>query len=211
MEKMSSIFEAYSEKGTHIEFRNYIMKRGLFLLTLFTIFMGGIAFAQGNEPSEAQVHIVKYSDYQCPACKYFVSIEEQLREEYGDKISITDKNFPLSMHEYSQLAARAAESARAQGKFQEMHDLIFAGQEQWARGNAESTFIGYAKSLDLDMDTFKNDLNSAEMQRIVMADKQEGIALNVNATPTFFVNGKEIKNLPRTFEQFKSIIDPLIK
>jgi protein-disulfide isomerase len=187
------------------------MKRGLILLTFFALFMSGITFAQSNESSKAQVHIVKYSDYQCPACKYFVSIEEHLRKEYGDKISITIKNFPLQMHEYSQLAARAAESARVQGKFQEMHDMIFAGQEQWARGNAESIFIGYAKSLDLDMDTFKKDLNSAKMQRIVMADKQEGVALHVNATPTFFVNGREVKNLPRTYAQFKSIIDPLLK
>ena len=187
------------------------MKRGLFLLTLFAVLFSGSTFAQNEGESDAKINIVKYSDYQCPACKYFVSIEEQLKEEYGSDISITTKHFPLNMHEYSQLAARVAEAARAQGKFQEMHDMIFAGQEQWARGNAEAIFIGYAKSLDLDMEQFKNDMNSADMQRKVMADKRDGIGLNVNSTPTFFINGTKVENNPRTFEQFKMLINGMVK
>jgi protein-disulfide isomerase len=184
------------------------MKRGLFLLSLFAVLFTGTAFAQD---SNAEINIVKYSDYQCPACKYFVSIEEQLKDEYGDKISITTKHFPLSMHQYAGLASRVAEAAREQGKYEEMHDMIFAGQEQWARGNAEAIFIGYAKSLELDMEKFRNDMNSADMQRIVMADKREGVNLNVNSTPTFFINGTKLENNPRTYAQFKQLVDAMMQ
>lgn len=187
------------------------MKRGLFLLTLFAVFLSGSVFAQESGADEAKINIIKYSDYQCPACKYYVSIEEELKEAYGDDISITTKHFPLNMHEHAQLASRAAEAARQQGKYQEMHDMIFAGQEQWARGNAESMFIGYAKSLDLDMEQFRNDLNSADMQRIVMADKRAGLEINVNSTPTFVINGQKLEQNPRSLEQFKAIIDGMLK
>ncbi|HET8864687.1 MAG TPA: thioredoxin domain-containing protein [Gracilimonas sp.] len=186
------------------------MKRGLFLFTIVAVMFSGSLMAQETEVSEAKINLVKYSDYQCPACKYFVSIEERLKQEYGDDISITTKHFPLNMHEFAQLASRAAEAARVQGKYQEMHDLIFAGQEQWAQGNAEAMFIGYAKSLDMDVEKFRSDLNSAEMQRIVMADKREGMNLNVNSTPTFYINGTRVEQNPRTFEAFKAIIDDMI-
>lgn len=188
------------------------MKRGIFLFTLFAgLLISAPLFAQDSDTGTPEISIIKYSDYQCPACKYFVSIENQLKEEYGENISIVTKHFPLNMHEHAQLAARAAEAAREQGKYQEMHDLIFEGQEQWARGNAEAMFIGYAKSLELDLEKFKNDMNSADMQRIVMADKREGLNLGVNSTPTYFINGKKLENNPRTFEQFKSIVEQELK
>lgn len=187
------------------------MKRGIFLLTFLAILFSVPLMAQDVEETDAEITIVKYSDFQCPACKYYVNIEEQLIEEYGDSISIEYKHFPLNMHEHAQLAARAAEAARAQGKFQEMHDLIFEGQEQWARGNAEAMFIGYAGELDLEVEQFKSDMNSADMQRIVMADKREGLELNVNSTPTFFINGMKLEQNPRSFGQFKSIIDSILE
>ncbi|MEX2477067.1 MAG: thioredoxin domain-containing protein [Gracilimonas sp.] len=186
------------------------MKRGLFLLTFFALMLNGSLFAQNNDASDARINLVKYSDYQCPGCKYYVSIEKQLKEEYGDDISITTKHFPLNMHEHAQVASRAAEAARVQGKYQEMHDMIFAGQEQWARGNAEGMFIGYARALDLDVEKFRNDMNSADMQRIVMADKRAGLELNVNSTPTFFVNGVKVERNPRTAEDFITIIESIV-
>ncbi len=187
------------------------MKRGLFLLTLAAfLFAGTPLLAQEAESAGPKITIVKYSDYQCPACKYFVSIEEKLKEEYGDDIVIKTKHFPLNMHQYAQLASRAVEAARVQGKYHEMHDMIFAGQEQWARGNAQSTFIGYAKDLGLDMEQFREDINSAEMQRIIMEDKREGLNKNVNSTPTFFVNGTKLQRNPRTFEDFKDAVDQIV-
>lgn len=180
------------------------MKRGLFLLSLFALLFTGTTFAQ---ESDAEINIVKYSDYQCPACKYFVSIEEQLKEEYGERISITTKHFPLSMHQYAGLASRVAEAAREQGKYEEMHEMIFAGQEQWARGNAEAIFIGYAKSLGLDEETFRTDMNSADMNRIVMDQRREGIEKEIRSTPTFFINGEMIEQNPPNYDAFKALVE----
>jgi protein-disulfide isomerase len=188
------------------------MKKGMLLFTVFALLFSANVLAQqtGDDADSAKINIIKYSDYQCPACKYFVSIEKQLEEEYGDDLNIVTKHFPLNMHAHAQLASRAAEAARVQGKYQEMHDMIFAGQEQWARGNAEAMFIGYARDLDLDMEQFRADMNSAEMQRIVMADKREGLDLDVNSTPTFYINGMKLEQNPRTYEAFKAIIDNIL-
>lgn len=185
------------------------MKRFFLLVSLFGFLFAGVSFAQETDEkdSEAKVTIVKYSDYQCPGCKYFVHIEEQLKEEYGSDIEIITKHFPLRMHEFAQLAARAVEAARKQDMYHEMHMMIFEGQEQWAHGNAEAIFIGYAKELDLNMDQFLEDLNSADIQRKVMAEKREGLEKEVNSTPTFFINGEKIAQNPRTFAAFKSIVD----
>lgn len=160
-----------------------------------------------EQPTNAKVELVKFSDYQCPACKYFVPFENQLKQDYGDDIKITVKHFPLSMHPYAHLAARSVEAARVQGKYKEMHDMIFEGQEQWSRGNAEATFIGYARALELDVEKFQQDMNSADMNRIVMADRREGRDLGISSTPTFFVNGDKMESNPSTYPAFKAIID----
>lgn len=154
----------------------------------------------------AQIQIVKYSDYQCPACGYYVAFEERLREELGDTVSITTKHFPLSMHAYAQVASRSAEAARKQGKYKEMHKMIFEGQPEWSQGNAEAMFIGYAEEIGLDVETFKRDMNSAEMNRIVMEDRKEGRELGVGSTPTFYINGVKVENNPRTYPAFKALV-----
>lgn len=156
---------------------------------------------------EAKVTLVKYSDYQCPACKYFHAIEVELKKAYGDEIDIVTKHFPLSMHAYAQVASRAVEAARKQGKYEEMHEMMFAGQEQWSRGNAETTFIGYAQSIGMNVAQFRSDMNSADMNRIVMADRREGRDLGVGSTPTFFINGDLIEKNPPNVEQFKALVD----
>ncbi|RNC83173.1 MAG: hypothetical protein ED557_10705 [Balneola sp.] len=162
---------------------------------------------QQDRNIDAKVTLVKYSDYQCPACKYFHNYEHQLKEDFGDDINIVVKHFPLSIHPYAHVAARSVEAARKQGKYQEMHDMIFEGQEQWSQGNAESIFIGYAQAIGLNVEQFQQDMNSADMNRIVMADRREGRDLQVSSTPTFFINGDEIENNPPTYEGFKAIVD----
>ncbi|MBO6522875.1 MAG: thioredoxin domain-containing protein [Balneolaceae bacterium] len=162
---------------------------------------------EAEQPVNAKVELVKFSDYQCPACKYFVPFVNQLKQDYGDDIKVTYKHFPLSMHPYAHVAARSVEAARVQGKFQEMHDMIFEGQEQWSRGNAEAIFIGYARALELDVQKFQQDMNSADMNRIVMADRREGRDLGISSTPTFFINGVEMESNPNNYPAFKAVID----
>lgn len=156
---------------------------------------------------EAKVTIVKYSDYECPACAYYHSMLKQLKQDLGTDVKVIAKHFPLSIHPYAQVAARSAEAARVQGKYDEMHDLIFAGQSQWSRGNAENIFIGYAESLDLDVEKFRADMNSADMNRIVISDRREGMELGVNSTPTFFIEGEKLEKNPGSYPEFKEIVE----
>lgn len=178
----------------------------------FTVVTGCAQSGDGNEAdaneNQAEVVLAEYSDFQCPACAYFYPMVEKLKEEYGDRLAVEYNYFPLNSHQYAALAARAAEAAKNQGQFDAMHDLLFENQKSWSNSaNPQSVFIGYAKDLDLDMQQFRDDLNAAETQKAVMEQKQEGINLGVNSTPTFFVNGDKIQQLPRTYEQFKGIIE----
>lgn len=185
------------------------MKKGIFLTLLFGVITFG--FAQAQSSNKEPLKITKFSDYQCPACKYYGQILDMAKEEFGDRIEVTYKNYPLRMHQYAELAARAAEAAKKQDKFIEMHEMLFTGQEQWSRGKAQAIFIGYAKELGLDMEQFETDLNSARLNRIVLADKREGTALGVNSTPTFFINGEKVERLPQTYEGFKILLESKMK
>ena len=188
------------------------MKNVLLFTLLLSFAAINFADAQDREMPELPVlKITKFSDYQCPACKYYGQMLDQAKEEYGDRIEVIYKNYPLRMHQHANLAARAAEAAREQGKFIEMHEMLFTGQEQWSRGNAEAIFIGYAQDLELDMDKFKEDLNSARLNRRVLADKREGTALGVTSTPTFFIDGKKVERLPNNYAGFKAMIDSRFK
>lgn len=166
----------------------------------------GSTGAEGS--SGAKVVMTEYSDYQCPACGYFHPIVKKLKQEYGDDLKVNYRYYPLNSHQFAALAARAAEAARNQGKFLEMHNRIFDNQQYWAStGNPQPIFIGYADDLGLDLEQFRDDLNSGETQRAVMEQKQEGRAKGVNSTPTFFINGEKLPTLPRTYQDFKAILD----
>jgi protein-disulfide isomerase len=188
------------------------------LLALFIAIAGGLLYygiagnSEGsnsaNTTAEAQtVQILKYSDYQCPACKLYIPLQESLKREFGDKVQIEYRHFPLSGHRYAELASRSTEAARNQGKFTEMHDLIFQYQEVWSRGNAGEHFKDFAREIGLDMDQFEADLESDEVKQRVESQRQEGIRRQVNATPTFFINGQRLRQNPQSYEQFKSIVE----
>lgn len=169
------------------------------------------ASAQNNQGS-AEVVLTEYSDYQCPACAYFNPIVNNLKAEFGDQLYVEYRFFPLNSHQFGALSARAAQAAKNQGKFKEMHDLLFENQQRWASsGNPQPTFINYAQKLGLEVQQFKEDLNSTETQRTVMEDKQKGQEAGVNSTPTFFINGDKLEQNPPTLEEFKKIIEGHMK
>ena len=153
------------------------------------------------------VSILKYSDYQCPACKAYIPLQNQLKAEYGDLVEIEYRHFPLSGHQFAELAARSAEAARKQGKYEEMHDLIFEYQEVWSQGDARDHFMDFANQLELDMEQFEADLESQEIIDLVERQRQEGLRRQVNATPTFFINGQKLRQNPQSYEQFKSVVE----
>lgn len=165
------------------------------------------ASSDSSSQTAQMVEILKYSDFQCPACRNFVPMEEQLKREFGDMVQITYKHFPLNGFQYSRLAAHSAEAAREQGEFQEMHDLIFENQAEWSRGSARDYFERYAEQLNLDMEQFRADVESEEIAERVENDRQEGIRRTVTSTPTFFVNGRKLQQNPQNYEQMKSIVE----
>lgn len=163
--------------------------------------------AEEAQEIPAKVVIEIYSDYQCPACANLHSVIKQLKQDYGSEIRIEMKHFPLVQHPYAQVAARAAEAARVQGKFEEMNELIFVGQQQWGAGNADAIFVNYAKSLQLDINKFTADMNSATMNRIVMEHRREGIEIGLNSTPTLVINGEKIERNPSSYPLFKELVE----
>lgn len=188
------------------------MKRFFNITTIVTVILCmplAASLAQnGDNDSGAKVVITEYSDYQCPACGYFHPIVKKLKQDYGDDLKVNYRYYPLNSHQFAALAARAAESARNQGKFLEMHNMIFENQQKWSSsGNPQPIFIGYARDLGLDVEQFREDLNSGETQRAVMEEKKQGMNLGVNSTPTFFINGEKLQRLPRTYRDFKAIIE----
>lgn len=148
-----------------------------------------------KEWGEVKVTVTEFSDFQCPACRAAQGMVKQLEEKEG--VRIVYRHFPLSsIHKNAQLAAEAAEAAFAQGKFWEFHDILFERQEQWAEEkNPETKFIEYAGELELDKDAFTKALVDHAYRELVISDYQEGLKVGVNATPTFYVNGRKVNTV----------------
>lgn len=150
---------------------------------------------------EAIVKLVEFSDFQCPACASFQPVIKEIMEELGSGVSLEYKHFPLPMHPYAERAARAAEAAGQQDAFFAYHDKLFENQAVWSRSpNPNVMFFQYAEELGLDMEQFKRHLNASALRDKVRAEQQEGRALNVTGTPTFFLNGERMQIT--TFEDF---------
>jgi protein-disulfide isomerase len=137
-------------------------------------------------PDDAPVTLVEYGDYECPYCGMAYLIVKSAQKELGKQLRFVFRNFPLAeAHPHARLAAQAAEAAAAQGKFWEMHDLLFEHQ-----GALEADdIIGYAKSLGLDTAQFARDLEDSKHAKRIRDDFRSGVRSGVNGTPTFFVNG----------------------
>lgn len=158
-------------------------------------------------PRTAPVTLVEYSDFQCPACGAYYPVLKELMKEYDGRIRFVYRHFPLrAIHAHADFAARAAEAAGKQGKFWEMEALLFEHQRDWAESaNAEGLITEYAVSLGLDRGRFESDVNSREVSQKVEKDFQGGLASGVNATPTFFLNGKKLEN-PKSYDEFRNTI-----
>lgn len=164
-------------------------------------------------PDTAAVVIKEYSDFQCPGCAGAYPVVKDLLEEYGDKVKFIYNDFPLPGHQFSDEAAVAGQCAFDQGKFFEMHDTLFDNQKKWAGSTsadeAQQLFTQYAQDLALDMNAFASCVTSDSASDRVNEDVAEGRALRVNQTPTFFVNGKRVTDLPVSTSLRKAIEEAL--
>jgi protein-disulfide isomerase len=153
-------------------------------------------------PKDAPLQVVIFSDFQCPFCKRIEPTLAQMEKEYGSRVRLVWKNYPLSFHENAAPAAEAALAAAAQGKFWEMHDKLFADQQHLDRASYEK----YAGELGLDLSRFKGDLDAQRFKDLIDADRKDGDALGVTGTPAVFINGRKIAGA-YPWETFKQIAD----
>ena len=179
------------------------MVKRVCIIALLTFLFSGVAAAQPASSTNT-VTIQVFSDFQCPFCAQFAgTIRSMQRTQIpGVSIIIEFKNFPLDFHPEAQLAAQAALAAKEQGKFWEMHDLLFANQRNLQR----SSLFRFAQELKLDADRFGQDLDSERLRLLIESDRKEGIKLGVNSTPSFYVNGKPYAGA-KSYDQLKQLVE----
>lgn len=178
------------------------------ILALAGLLFGGPVVTEASqvaavEPSQVQVEVVLYSDFQCPFCARFAQPIRELERADIDGVAtnVVFKHFPLSIHPKAQLAHQAAMAAKAQGRFWEMHDVLFANPQRVQRAD----LLGYAANLGLDMGRFEADMDGDEAKRVIAKDIEEGNRLGVSGTPSYTINGKMYSGA-RTFAQLKELV-----
>lgn len=152
---------------------------------LLTIPIGSEDHSQGSPT--ASITLLEYGDYECPYCGQAYPQVKRVQEALGDNLRFIFRNFPLSqVHPHAIAAALAAEAAGKQGKFWEMHDMLFENQKSLQEDN----LMAFANALELDFAEFTKDLQSDELEQRVRGDFMGGVRSGVSGTPTFFINGK---------------------
>ena len=159
--------------------------------------------AAASADSGTPVEIVLFSDFQCPFCARIAGPVREVERSGVDgvPVKVTFKNYPLPIHPRAPLAHRAALAAAEQGKFWEMHDLLFANQSHADRAD----LLADAKQLGLDVKRFSADLDSPRLADVIAADERDGTARRISGTPTFYVNGKEYVGA-HSLDQLKQIV-----
>ncbi len=161
-------------------------------------------WVEGNR--SAKVILTEYSDFQCPACGQYFPVVKQLMGEFDKDVAMVYRHFPLPMHPHSKTMAIAAEAAGKQGKFWEMHDLIFTNQSKWTdKSDVKSTITDFAKQLKLNTAQFEKDMASDELKNKIDNTSVEAEQIGLYYTPSFFLNGKLIQN-PANFNDFRDLL-----
>jgi protein-disulfide isomerase len=195
------------------------------IIAIIVVVFGGILIfhSNGNNPSNSGaptehvegsastgVKLVEYGDYECPYCGEYFSTVQQVAAAYNSEIQFQFRNLPLTqIHPNAFAGARAAEAAGLQGKFWQMHDLLYEDQSGWSEstGDVEPTLVSYAQQLGLNVTQFKSDYSSVKVDNLINADLA---AFNKTgeeeATPTFFLDGKKISPA-NTTAAFESLIN----
>ncbi len=179
----------------------------------------------------ARVTLEEYGDFQCPPCGRLFPILTALEHDYGDRLRVVFRHKPLHQHEYAVLAACAAEAAGLQGQFWEMHDLLFQNALRWTKGvdtvdpdaspsrrlqskvlalegEVRDVFLRYAEILKLDLERFKQDIDSDQVKARVESDRARGDKLSIDRTPTIYVNGRLVPGpASLTAEGLRAAID----
>ena len=171
--------------------------------------------------TDNKILLVEYGDYQCPSCGGVYPNLQTLMEEYGTDITFIFRNFPLTaIHPNARAASAVAEAAGLQGKFWEMHDMLYERQSDWSNLDATkrtTIFTSYAEALDLDIEKFNTDIAASNVNAKINFDMALGKSVKVSATPTFFLNGEKVDDTTSSgivqgnLTAIKAKLDALIK
>jgi len=143
-------------------------------------------------PPDAPIMLLEYGDYECPYCGEAYPVVKAIQQRLGKRLCFAFRNFPLSnSHPHAQRAAEAAEAAGAQGRFWEMHDLLYENQAALE----DQDLAGYAAGLRLDVDRFISEVLSGAHASRVREDFRSGARNGVNGTPSFFTNGVRFEGM----------------
>jgi protein-disulfide isomerase len=172
----------------------------------------------GSEPPHAlgdlnaPVMLEEFGDFECPACGKLLPVLKSMKAEFGPSVVIVFREFPMSKHAHALAAARAGEAAGLQGRFWEMHDLLYENQKAWHdAADTQPLFEEYATRIGLDLDRFKRDLRSEVVDRRIVLDRERGTWIGVNSTPTVFLNGREVPIGSLTSDKLRELINAEIK
>ncbi len=174
-------------------------------------------FTDDNDPAvgpgDAKVTVRVFGDFQCPACRQAEAAFAYAKSTYKDKVRFIWNDFPLqTLHANALPAANAARCAEAQGKFWEYHDMLYAQQPAWEGSASPSDiFATYAMSLGLNKDQFMQCLDTRTYQNKIMDDAQEGKRVDIQATPTFFINNIKVEGIMSNDQWDKNIQEQLKK
>jgi len=157
-------------------------------------------------PADARVVLVEFSDFQCPYCVKAIEKINAVLKAYPKDVRLVFKQFPLETHPQASISAAAALAAHNQGKFWQMHDVLFANRAQLSRPN----ILGWAAKLGLDMKRFQDDLDSETIKNAVIKDTRDGDKAGVEGTPTLFIDGQRY-NGDLAMEAIKPVINGELK
>ncbi|MGI9087736.1 MAG: DsbA family protein [Chthoniobacterales bacterium] len=161
---------------------------------------------RGN--ARAPVTLEEFGDFQCPPCGNLSSVLAKLEHDYGARLRVIFRQYPLQMHAHAAEAARVAEAAGMQDKFWEMHDLLYRNQTSWTKAaDPTAELNGYAGNLGLDPERFKTDLASKTAKERIEADQARADSLGVDSTPTVYLNHNRVT--PSAFNEkgLRAVID----
>jgi protein-disulfide isomerase len=161
---------------------------------------------------DAPVTLEEYGDFQCPPCGMLAGPINQFEQDYRPRLRVVFRQFPLINHKHAREAAFASEAAGLQGRFWEMHDLLYREQSVWSKADdARLLFNSYAGMLGLNIDRFKKDMESDKVKARVTFDQQQGTALGVKNTPTIFLNNRALEPSELNPASLRTVIDAAVK
>ena len=160
----------------------------------------------------APVTLEEFGDYQCPPCSTVAGIIDDVERAYRPHLRVVFRNFPLAMHAHAAEAAYAAEAAGLQGRFWQMHDVLYREQSEWSKAtDVKPTLIAYARVIGLDVDRFKVDMQAPKVKALVDSDQREGAERGIKSTPTIFINNVALAPNAQNAAGLRAAIDSAVK